>query len=368
MRRSLKEPGLSMKQVARVIKPDIPNQPHVYAILLNWNGWRDTIECLESVFRLNYPRFTVIVCDNASTDGSVQKIEDWARGSIPVLCSSPDLSRLITPPIQKPIPFISMTTIEASAEKLPLDVHLVLLQTGSNLGFAGGNNVGIRYALAQGDCDYVWLLNNDTVAEPGSLSAMVRMAEADPKLGICGSQLRSYAPPHEVQTMGGRRYSHWTGRTKPLQAFATPPVSTAPGAPDYIEGASMLISRSCLEEVGLLDETYFLYYEELDFVKRARPSFKFGYSRESIVYHKEGASIGSASMRTNRSVLSEFYSARNRIVFARRHHPWFLLSVLSVTVLSALQRIMIGRPRSAVAILRGAFASFSFAQSQGQAF
>jgi GT2 family glycosyltransferase len=335
-------------------------QPRVYIVVLNWNGWEDTIECLESVFRLSYSRFTVIVCDNASSDGSMEKIEGWAKGFIPASCDNADLAHLTVPSIPKPLGFDYIFSSEDGATSLSSGSRLLLIHTGANLGFAGGNNVGIRYALARGDCDYVWLLNNDTVVEPDSLSAMVQMAEADPKLGICGSQLRSYTRPHEIQTMGGRRYSRWSGRTRPLQDPSTPRVSTTPGAPDYIEGASMLISRRCLEAVGLLEESYFLYYEELDLVGRVQPAFKFGYSAASVVYHKEGASIGTASIRANRSAVSEFYLARNRIVFTKRYHAWFLPSVLAVTGLSALQRIVIGRPKNATAIIRGALASFRY--------
>lgn len=340
-------------------------RPHVYVVLLNWNGWRDTIECLESLFRLDHPRVTVIVCDNASSDKSMEKIEDWASGRVQASCTNADLARLVLPPIPKPIRYDFVPALEVGKANPSPDVRLVLIQSGANLGFAGGNNVGIRYALSRDDCDYVWLLNNDTVVESNSLSAMVQMAEGDKKLGICGSQLRAYDSPHEVQTMGGRRYIRWSGRTTPLREFTTPQVSTAPGAPNYIEGASMLISRQCLETVGLLEEGYFLYYEELDLAVRAQRSFHFGYSPASVVYHKEGGSIGSASVRTRRSTLSDFYQARNRIAFTRRHYPWFLPSVLAATGLSSLHRFMIGRPRNAIAILRGALASFSSAQLQG---
>ena len=178
-------------------------QPQVYIVLLNWNGWQDTIECLESVFRLNYPHFTVIVCDNASSDGSMKKIEGWANGFIAASCDSADLARLTVPPITKPLDFDCILSSGEAAKSRSSSSRLLLIQTGANLGFAGGNNVGIRYALARGDCDYVWLLNNDTVVEPDSLSSMVRMAEADPKLGICGSQLRSYATPMKFKPWGG---------------------------------------------------------------------------------------------------------------------------------------------------------------------
>lgn len=307
------------------------DQLNVSIIILNWNGWRDTVECLESVFRLNHRRFDVVVCDNASSDGSLEKIRDWAEGkALAGFGAAPQGGR-----------------------------GLALIQTGSNLGFAGGNNVGIRYALARGDCDYVWLLNNDTVVDPDALSAMLRMAHSNPMLGVCGSLLRSYAPPHGILTAGGRRYSRWSGRTHPLTDIATPRISTSPRAPDYIEGASMLISRKCIEQIGLLEERYFLYSEEIDYVVRAQPEFHFGYAPDSVVYHKEGASIGTAVLRMHRSILQEFYLARNRLLFTWWHCPWCWPSVFVTVVVSFLQRLLIGKPKNAAAILRGALASFS---------
>src|SRR5271170_2058279 len=163
------------KTNALAIESHITTQSHVYVILLNWNGWRDTIECLESVFRLDHQRITVILCDNASSDKSMEKIEDWASGRIAASCSSADLARLVLPPIPKPISCDYVRTSRAGTASPSPDVRLVLIQTGANLGFAGGNNVGIRYALSRDDCDYVWLLNNDTVVEPNSLSAMLSM-------------------------------------------------------------------------------------------------------------------------------------------------------------------------------------------------
>lgn len=341
----------------------VVTQPHVYIVILNWNGWRDTVECLESVFKLDYPSFTVVVCDNASSDGSMTKIQDWADGRVAAECSSADLTRLIEPPAPKPLRFIVAAAREAQSDPA---ARLVLIQTGSNLGFAGGNNVGIRYALARGHRGYVWLLNNDTLIEPDSLSALVQMAQTDSMLGICGSLLRDYAAPHDIQTTG-RRYSPWSGRTSAFKE-RTDAASAGPGRSGYIvEGASMLVSGEFLERVGLLEESYFLFFEELDWMTRADSIFHFGYSPASVVYHKTGASIGSAIARTSRSPLSEFYQTRNRLVFTRRHHPWFFLCVLLAVSFSAVQRIFIGKPANAGAILRGALASLSPARSKGQA-
>jgi GT2 family glycosyltransferase len=338
---------------------DLPQTPlpTVFVVLLNWNGWRDTVECLESIFRLNYPNFCVVVCDNASADGSLECIASWAKGDLSATCDDPGLSYLVFPPVPKPIP---VQTFRAGDLTGVTDktTRLVMISTGSNLGFAGGCNVGIRYALAQRNADYVWLLNNDTVVDGEALITMVRMAEADARLGICGSLLRSYHAPYDIQTAGGRRYLRWTGRTRPMTKLDAPRVSTESGSPDYIEGASMLVGRKLLEEVGLLEESYFLYFEEIDWVMRARPRFHFGYTTDSVVYHKEGASAGSALKREHRSALSDYYLSRSRILFTARYCPWFLPSVLIALSVSMLQRILIGRGANSLAMLRGAFDSF----------
>src|ERR1700674_1871023 len=105
---------------------------HSCVILLNWNGWKDTIECLESVFRLTYPDFRVVVCDNASADGSLKKIKQWARGELPAESANPLLSQLISPPLPKPIPYLELTreeTVLSAAHSSPL----TLIQNGANL-------------------------------------------------------------------------------------------------------------------------------------------------------------------------------------------------------------------------------------------
>lgn len=329
--------------------------PHVYIVLLNWNGWSDTVECLESVFKLNYPRFTVIVCDNNSSDNSIQKIEEWACGNLPASCKNSDLASLVYPAIPKPLPFISVSSLDAlNQEEAP--AQLILIQTGANLGFAGGNNVGMRYALSHGNCDYVWLLNNDTVVDRQALSEMIEMVEANPNWGVCGSQLRNYWKVSEVHTMGGRRYAPWSGRTFPLREIPNFDDSTKASSPDYVEGASMLITRKCLDEVGLLEEGYFLYYEELDLIHRSHIRFRHGFSVQSIVYHKEGSSIGTAESQARRSSLAEYYQARNRVVFTWKYYPWFLPSVTTMIGVSIVHRALIARPQNAIAIMRGAIA------------
>lgn len=149
----------------------------VYIIIVNWNGWKDTIECLESVLRNDYPSYQVIVCDNGSHDDSLGNIKRWATGKLEngVLPSNP-LYSISFPPVRKPISFIEYTREEVDAVRNvnPTDARLILIQNAANLGFAGGNNVGIRYALDRDDFRHVWLLNNDVVIKPDALSRLVR--------------------------------------------------------------------------------------------------------------------------------------------------------------------------------------------------
>ena len=326
-----------------------------WIVLLNWNGWRDTIECLESLLRLTTPSVGVIVCDNASEDGSCEKIQLWAEGKIAAIPANPQLESLSSPPLPKPLPLLSLTRQQAARASADSAARLVLIQTGANLGFAGGNNVGLRYALADRECQYFWLLNNDTVAEANALDALLQHMRLHREVGLCGSLNLSYHAPHQIQAHGGHRYNRWTGRVpasprRPRHQPGTPPPI------DYIHGASMLASRAFLEQVGLLDESYFLYFEELDWAMRSRGHFDLGYAPDSVIYHKEGASIGSHSDRNKRSLVSDQHLTRSRILFTRRHYPWQLPSVLLSVLAAAVYRLLRGNPKRAGVMLRAMLA------------
>ena len=319
-------------------------------ILLNWNGWKDTVECLESVFRLACEDFRVVVCDNASTDGSVEKIKQWARGELAAECANPELSGLTSPPVAKPIQFREMTREQAERCTGGCEAPLTLIQTGGNLGFAGGNNVGLRLALINPDCRYFWLLNNDTVVQPTALSAMLHRMRQRPEVGLCGSLNLSYYNPQEVQAQGGKTYRRWTARVRTPAALTVDELDGHPAPMEYINGASMLASREFLEGVGLMEESYFLYFEELDWAMRARGKFDLAYARDSVIYHKEGASIGSHPDRRKRSAASDQYLSRSRVLFTKRFFPWALPSVLAWTCLAATYRLCRGDGKRAMSM------------------
>lgn len=300
----------------------------VYIILVNWNGWHDTVECLESLLYLKYPDFRIVVCDNGSNDDSLPEIRNWAD--------------------RHELRYTEYRRAEAEEGGLQAVASaLTLIRNEENLGFAGGNNVGLRYVMARGDGDYCWLLNNDTVVEPDALTHLVARFGQKPSVGICGSTIRLYQNHNRVQALGGGHYCRWIGLPWHYGRFGkwgkTINQARAETWMNYVEGASMLISRPFLEEVGLMCEDYFLYFEEADWAIRSKGRFTMGYSAQSIVYHKVGGSIGTSSNPATMSYISDYFNIRNRLLFTRRFYPVALPTVRLVIVGALLLRLCMGK-------------------------
>jgi GT2 family glycosyltransferase len=229
--------------------------PRVSCIVLNWNGWRDTIECLSALKQSSYPKLDLVVVDNGSTDDSINKIKS-------------------------------------------LHPDVLLLEAGKNLGFAGGNNVGIRYALDH-DADYVWLLNNDTKPASDALTALINKALIDQKIGAVASICYYASAPTKIEAWAGARVNLWIGYGRN---------STAPRTDDWfhsLNGTSVLIPRATLEDAGLLDEGFFLYWEDTEFCLRLRKrGWRLAAAPESRILHKVNASTGG-----NKIILDRYQTA-----------------------------------------------------------
>lgn len=286
-------------------------------ILVNWNGWRDTVECLASLQRLATPPRLTVVVDNASTDGSAEHLAAWCRGDEVALAQHRDPA---LPPFDGRAPAGLHWARLGEAEPLPAErPALVLVQSTRNLGFAGGNNLGLRLAQQAG-ADGCWLLNTDTVVDPGALDALVARAAADPRIGMVGSTLRYYWNPAEVQALGGARFDARTGAARHLgagsAAAALPAAGEIEAQCDYIVGASLFATRAFVDAVGPMCEDYFLYFEELDWALRGRGRFTLAWAPESRVFHKVG---GSSRRQVSRTSLRYLY--RNRLRVMQRFFP-----------------------------------------------
>ena len=317
----------------------------VFIVILNWKGWENTIECLESLFRNTYLAWQVIVCDNDSQDGSLEKIMAWAKGELSVFPPRhPPLKQYVVPPVEKPILYRVLSFSSSSPAQSIADEPLLLIQNDQNLGFAGGNNVALRYLLTRLDWAYVWLLNNDTVIHPEALSALVGKIETNLKYGLCGSTVLYYHAPETIQARGGNHYWPWIGRTRHV-AFMEPYIkrcleSEIEKQLNCVLGASMLVRRTFIQEIGLMDEKYFLYFEELDWAIRAKGRYQLGYASHSLVYHKEGASIGGGNRnRKEKSELADYFEIRNRILITRTFFPYAIPLVSLGLVVTLVNRV-----------------------------
>ncbi len=321
------------------------NDKKIYIIILNYNGWKDTIECLESVLKSDCSNYQVIVVDNDSPNNSMDYIINWAEGKQEVVYDEDSQLKYLSQPFEpKPIEYIYYTKDEAlkggdKNRESTLNNPLIFIQAGENGGFAAGNNIGIKYALAKDDFDYVWLLNNDTVIKPDTLSNLVAYATEN-NVGITGSTLMYYDAPEKLQAYGGT-INKFFGTGKHILNSEDIEKKL-----DYVVGASFLIDRKVVEKIGLLPEEYFLYYEETDYCFNARNNgFSLGIALESLVYHKEGGSTGANDDYKQRSEFVDMLVIKNRLIFHKKYlkNNFYLSLGIILVIFIRLKRLQIDR-------------------------
>ncbi|MBI2953462.1 MAG: glycosyltransferase family 2 protein [Chloroflexi bacterium] len=242
--------------------------PLVYVVILNWKRPDDTAECIESVMASSYRNCHIVVVDNGSDDGSVNLLRGRFR-------------------------------------------EATVLETGHNLGFAGGMNLGIEHALARG-AEHVLILNNDAVVDSVALGLLVEAITSHQECGIVGPTVLSYLDRDKVSFMGGKRHWYWPAIVDFDQSVRGVVSMTIPL--DVVSGCAMLVKASVFRDIGLLDTMFFMYYEDTDFCLRARAK---GYLVEFVpaarVWHKISASTeGDAARRV-------YLRARSKAIFYRRY-------------------------------------------------
>lgn len=316
----------------------------IAVVLVNWNGHRDTVACLESLACLPDQGFRVFVADNASGPGSVDHIVDWCDGRVVVPRDDAAWAEIATQRSHE----VTWGFAEdlASGEK----PFLTILRNEDNLGFAGANNAATRLALADPDVTHVWILNNDTLVAPGAIAVQTERMLREPELGILGATVAYYDDPTIVQALGGAWFSPFWGRGdhlgRGLAMDRLPERTMIEPKVTYVLGAAMFVSRQFLETVGLMNESYFLFMEEMDWSARNNGRFWFGWEPAAVVFHKEGASTGS-SQHTRPGATSLYYQNVNLLRFNRRYHPAFLPVTLARLVALAGRYLMRRDPEAA---------------------
>jgi GT2 family glycosyltransferase len=259
--------------------------PKVSIVVLNWNGYEVTRECLASLSAIDYPNREIVLVDNGSADGSPDRLAAGFPG-------------------------------------------ITLIRNKENLGFTGGNNVGIRRALEE-NTDYVLLLNNDTVVAPNFLSELIRAGEADPRVGLLNPKILYFEPSNRIWYAGGS-FSIWKGiashrgtREVDCGRYDSPEEVT------FITGCALLIKSEVIRKVGLLDDCLFYTCEDTDWTIRSLDAgYKALYVPSSVIWHKESMDVKHNAGKAFR----DYYNIRNSLIVARRHArlyhwPSFLFSL-----------------------------------------
>jgi GT2 family glycosyltransferase len=314
--------------------------PRAAVIILNWRAPTDTVQCALSAAGLDYENLDIVVCDNASGDGSFEAIQSGLAEQLAAV-NQQRVARGLRPFVQ--------AALEASAAPPRGDDatrRLWVVQTGRNGGYAAGNNVGARLALAEPDVEYVWILNNDTLVEPDALTRLLERMAQDPTIGICGAKVVYLEKPDRVQSLGGGRFLRDRARCE-LLGKGTPADAPVDGAAieaslSYVNGAAALVRRTLIETVGYMDEDYFLYWEEIDWAVRAAGRFRLGYCDAARVYHRVGMSIGTSDEGQS-SMLSDFYLTRSKFRFLRRHYPALVVLALPNLGRAVVRELRAGR-------------------------
>jgi GT2 family glycosyltransferase len=280
------------------------NTAYTQILILNWNGGADTLACVKSV--LQYSNARVAVLDNNSTDNSLSLLNEGLKED-------------------------GLITVKVG-EAFDKNAKLVLLLSDTNLGFAGGNNLLMRQYMDESQVAYFWLLNNDAVAGPETLDKMLETMYLDSNNAFIGSVILDFTRRDIVQCAGLHYYpyfgvskmllknEHWEQYRKHIPFDRI----------HFQHGASLLVKKGALARVGLMDETFFLYFEEHDWQQRAAElGYRNGLAADAIVYHK-----GSVSTSSKKHLFFYYYN-RSSIIFARKHNSFFV-RVISVLLLSGV--------------------------------
>ncbi len=297
------------------------SQARVAIVIVNWNGWRECIECLDSLYAQLHENFHVFIVDNDSHDDSIEHIVAW--------CNEPKADATwrrhagvdrLTDRLE--VGRVRHRVCANAANLAPASdgVKLTLIRSGANLGFAGGCNVGVKAAGLE-NYDYFWFLNADTVVDRRALLELIARAESPPNIGMVGSTIRFYDRPEVLQAMAGGHLNRSNGTTPHIgegAAFSDLPEDgrAVERDLDYIMGASMLVTAGYIAEIGLMEEDYFLYYEDADWALRGKGKFSLGYAPRSYIFHKWGANSHQAA-----HVSSNTFYYRNRLRFVARFLP-----------------------------------------------
>lgn len=320
------------------------DEPRVAILVLNWNGFNNTSECLESLMKISYSNFEIVMIDNGSSDGSINQIKETLMRSA------------------QPFSVLEYSREEAEGggnrqneiefEKAEVKRRMKIIVNKENLGYSGGNNVGIRHVLATGKPKYILILNNDTIVDERFLTELVATAEKMPGLGFLGPKVlyHDFNGKKNMISFAGGLIDMWTGEARHIgDREEDVGQYDVPRYVDYVEGSCIMTSCDAVRRIGVLDPRFFMYWEESDWCIRGRTQgYKSIYVPGSVIWHK--------LEHDGEPVKYMFFKIRNMFWFMRRNAsiPQYILSLAHQPIIFA--RLASGGGLSAIAeYLKGAW-------------
>jgi len=309
----------------------MPNTtPLVYIVMVNFNGYKDTIEGLESMKNVHYDNYKMVIVDNGSQDNSIERLVEWAERNS-----------------------LDFELIEAECiinSKYEVEKKIVFIRSKKNGGYAYGSNLGIKLAIVNG-ADYILVMNNDIVVSPDFLEPLVEMCERDDTIGIVSGKIYFYNKPNVIWSNGGA-FNKWTGKLEHFN-FNEFDIGQLPQKEiSFLSGCMWLIPRQVFEKIGLINEEYFMYMEDLEFCYRVLKSgYKLAVNPESKIWHKIGSSVGLWSK------LGAYWTGRNKIKFILENITGFpkLTSLVYQLFYTPLWWALKGRFDLAIEYIKGAW-------------
>jgi hypothetical protein len=317
-------------------------------IIVGFGHSEDILECLSGIgTQRRCPKFEVFICENGGPTAFDALEKALSEESGPCQGGVESLEPASND-------FVRVRRLRLARGQTPITIG----QARENFGFAGGANAWVRPLLAEPGWTAVWILNPDTCPEPDALAELVDYATKRGK-GMVGSRLM-IPGRSDIASSRGLKWDRLRARLTGVDVFA--PVSPDPD-PENVErrmdsptGASMYVTRDCIEQIGLMDESFFLYWEEVDWGVRAKVACGIGYAHRSVVPHIGGTSTGGVGKRAKRSAAAVYLGNRNKLHFVRRHHPdWFAWTVV-VSFLRTGEYLLVGSTRNFAAAIKGLIA------------
>ncbi|MCX8128610.1 MAG: glycosyltransferase family 2 protein [Clostridia bacterium] len=281
-------------------------------IILTYNGIKNTIDCIESLKKQTYKNYDIVLVDNKSEDYTVEIVKARFR-------------------------------------------NVLVIENMENLGYAGGNNVGLSYCISMG-YKYVFVINNDITLEPDALEKLIHFSESHNDVCVVGPVNHSFFNKEETQFL----YSSLLMEKYEFRVYTDAENGRKEYETDYVNGAAMLIKTQVLKDIGLFDDNYFLFWEESDLCLRIRRhGYKCMVLTDSVIYHKESASFSD----TNYSPLKNYYLQRNKLYFFKKNFSTsynfrFYLYCLDRTV-KMLVKCLLKKPASFYGLLKAFFYAYT---------